>query len=450
MRGKILLVDDEASVRFGIHDFLAAHGFEIIEAESCQAGLERFRQERPDVGLLDYKLGDGTALELLPRLRALDPDIPLVVLTGHASIDVAVQAIKLGAEQFLTKPVELSALRVLIERLIDTQRARRGQLAGRLQSHRAEPDPFLGQSPSIQRLRETAHRLLESDSPVLIQGETGTGKGVLAQWLHQHGPRAEEPFIQLNCAGLAPQFLETELFGHERGAFTGAVQRKQGLLEVAHHGTVFLDEIGDVDALVQPKLLKVLEEKQFRRLGDVEDRKVDIRLIAATHQDMAERVRARQFRADLYYRISTLPLLIPALRERPRDIPLIAEALLRQLAQDLGRPGLVLTPGAQAALQGYAWPGNIRELRNVLERAVLLTSHAALEAADLHFSPGGLSAPNPSEDELSLTLREVERRHIERVLAAEEGHVGRAAQRLGIPRSSLYEKLKRFGLAPKP
>ncbi len=449
MRGKILLVDDEASVRFGIHNFLDAHRFEVIEADSCQLGLERLRQEQPDVALLDYKLGDGTALELIPQLRALDPDIPLVVLSGHGSIDLAVQAIKLGADQFLTKPVDLPVLLALIERLIDTQRVRRGQMAGKLRNHQAEPDPFLGESALIQELRATARLLLESDSPVLIQGETGTGKGVLAQWLHLNGSRADEPFIQLNCAGLAPQFLESELFGHERGAFTGAVQRKQGLLEVAHHGTVFLDEIGDMDMLVQAKLLKVLEEKQFRRLGAVEDRKVDIRLIAATHQDMAERVRTRQFRGDLYYRISTLPVRIPALRERRQDIPLLAEALLRQLAQDCRRPGLTLTPGAREALQDYAWPGNIRELRNVLERAALLTSRTSLEAADLRFSPGGLPASGSSEDELSLTLREVERRHIERVLAAEGGHVERAARRLGIPRSSLYEKLKRFGLVPK-
>jgi len=450
VRGKILLVDDDASVRFGIQDFLSAHGFEILEAESCQAGRERFLRDRPDLALLDYKLRDGTALELLPQLRTMDPGIPLVVLTGNASIDLAVQVIKLGAEQFFTKPVELPALLVFIERLIETQRARRGQLAGKFQSHREEPDPFLGDSPLIQELKQTAHRVLDSDSPVLIQGETGTGKGVLAQWLHRHGPRADEPFIHLNCAGLAPQFLETELFGHERGAFTGAVQRKQGLLEVAHHGTVFLDEIGDVDAQVQPKLLKVLEEQRFRRLGDVEDRQVDIRLVAATHQDMAERVRTRQFRVDLYYRISTLPLRLPALRERKQDIPHIAESLLLRLAQERGRPGLALTPGAMAALQDYAWPGNIRELRNVLERAVLLTSRGSLEAVDLLFASGIGPDAGPSQEELSLTLREVEQRHIERVLAAEGGHVERAARRLGIPRSSLYEKLKRFGLAPKP
>jgi len=450
MRGKILLVDDDASIRFSIHDFLSVHGFEIIEADSCQAGRERFLRERPDVALIDYKLRDGTALDLLPQLRALDPDIPLLVLTGHVSIDIAVRAIKLGAEQFFAKPLELPSLLAFIERLIETQRARRTQQAGRLQHQQAGPDPFLGESPLIQDLKETARRLLESDSPVLIQGETGTGKGVLAQWLHQHSPRADEPFIQLNCAGLAPQFLETELFGHERGAFTGAVQRKQGLLEMAHHGTVFLDEIGDVDALVQPKLLKVLEEKRFRRLGDVEDRRVDIRLIAATHQDIAEQVRTRQFRVDLYYRISTLPLRIPALRERKQDIPTLAEALLRQLSQDLGRPGLALTSGARAALQDYAWPGNIRELRNVLERAVLLASRNTLEAVDLHFNSLSPVAPAPDSDELSLTLHDVERRHIQRVLAAEGGHVERAARRLGIPRSSLYEKLRRLGLASKP
>jgi DNA-binding NtrC family response regulator len=382
----------------------------------------------------------------------------VLVLTAHSSIDTAIQVIKQGAEHFLPKPVELPTLLMMVERLLEAQQTRRRQQA-LVASSAAALNPFLGGSRAIRELEATARRVLDSDSPVLILGETGAGKGVLAHWLHTHGARAGGPMVHLNCAGLMSQFLETELFGHERGAFTSAVSRKQGLLEVAHRGTVFLDEIGDMDPLVQPKLLKVLEEKRFRRLGEVEDRTVDVRLIAATHQDLAEAVRAQRFRRDLYFRISTLPLCLPALRERPEDIPVIARDMLTRLSRELGRPEPGLTAAAEAALVAYAWPGNLRELRNVLERAVLLSSTSVLRPDDLSFDPilaRALSSPSeeprggePERSELDLTLGEVERRHIERVLTAEGGHVERAARRLGIPRSSLYQKLKQLGLSSK-
>jgi DNA-binding NtrC family response regulator len=458
MQRRILIVDDEPAVRFGIRHFLEAHGLEVLEAESCREARELFREGRPDLVLLDYRLQDGTALELLPELRSVYPFIPVLVLTAHVSIDTAIQVIKQGAEHFLPKPVELPTLLMMVERLLEAQQTRRRQQAQAV-SRDKELNPFLGESRAIRELEATARRLLDSDSPVLLQGETGSGKGVLATWLHQHGPRAGGPLVQLNCAGLSPQFLDAELFGHERGAFTGAVSRKLGLLEVAHRGTVFLDEIGDMDPQVQPKLLKVLEEKRFRRMGEVEDRSVDVRLIAATHQDLAAAVRAQRFRGDLYFRISTLPLLLPALRERPDDIPLIARDMLARLSRELGRPGLELTPAAEAALRAYAWPGNLRELRNVLERAVLLSSTPALRPGDLRFnhtmaralSPLPAEPPRPASEgpELDLTLEELERRHIARVLAAEGGHVERAARRLDIPRSSLYQKLKRLGLSSK-
>ncbi|HEX5745179.1 MAG TPA: sigma-54 dependent transcriptional regulator [Archangium sp.] len=458
MQRRILVADDEPAVRFGLRHFFEAHGLEVVEARTCHEARELFRGYRPDLVLLDYRLADGTALELLPEMRAMDPSIPVLVLTAHVSIETAIQVIKLGAEHFLPKPVDLPTLWVMVERLLETQRTRRQQEA--LAASRAEElNPFLGTSRLIRELEATARRVLDSDRPVLLQGETGSGKGVLAQWLHLHGPRGGGPLVQLNCAGLLPQFLETELFGHERGAFTSAVSRKHGLLEVAHRGTVFLDEMGDMDLQVQPKLLKVLEEKRFRRLGEVEDRSVDVRLIAATHQDLAEAVRTHRFRGDLYFRISTLPLHLPALRERPEDIPVIARELLVRLSRELGRPGLDLTPQAEAALRAWPWPGNLRELRNVLERAVLLASTPTLRLDDLRFnhamaralSPSPLEPRGPAceDSELELTLREVERRHIERVLAAEGGHVERAARRLGIPRSSLYQKLKSLGLSSK-
>jgi DNA-binding NtrC family response regulator len=440
---RVLLVDDEPAVRFGVSDFLRGRGFLVEEAESCREGEEAFRKSPPAVAIVDYSLPDGNALDLLPRLKEADASVPVVILTAHGSVDLAVRAIKEGAEQFLTKPVQLEALAVILDRLIENQRNRQRQLAQRSRRTRELRDPFLGGSSAIRALASEARKVAASDSPVLIQGETGAGKGVLARWLHENGPRAEEAFVDLNCAGLSREFLETELFGHEKGAFTGATAAKPGLLEVAHRGSVFLDEIGDVDLQVQPKLLKVLEEKQFRRIGDVRDRRVDIRLLTATHQNLSELVREKRFRSDLYFRISTVPLTVPALRERSEDVPVIAERLLEALAARWGHARIVLGDDAAAALSGYSWPGNIRELRNVLERAVLLSGSSEIARRDLRF---GAAEPAAAPYDLDRTLIEVEKQHIERVLRAEGGRVEAAAKRLGIPRSSLYQKIKRFGI----
>lgn len=440
-RNRVLVVDDEPAVRFGIRDFLEQHGYEIEEAETCQDAQHLFRTSRPDIVIADYMMPDGTALDLLPRLKEIDAQIPLLVLTAHGSIDLAVRAIKEGAEQFLTKPLELPTLLVILQRLLQKQRNYHKQLASKSRQVRQAIDPFIGTSPAIRALADQAKKLLSTESPVLILGETGTGKGVLARWLHENSPRAEEAFVDLNCAGLSRELLETELFGHEKGAFTSATASKQGLFEVAHRGTIFLDEVGDVDLQIQPKLLKVLEEKRFRRVGDVRDRQVDVRLIAATHQDIGQLVRDKKFRDDLYFRISTIPLSFPALRERIEDIPTMAQYLLDKVAVDLGRGELHLDESSIHALQAYSWPGNIRELRNVIERAVLLSEHKNITLKDLHFD-GHAQVGTPFLD-TRLTLLELEKQHIERVLNEEHGRVEKAAKRLGIPRSSLYQKIKK-------
>ncbi len=440
----MLVVDDDESARFVLRDYLEQRGYEVEVAITCQAAQAAFRSSRPDVAILDYSLPDGTALDLMPRLKALDAGVPLVLLTGHGSIDLAVQAIKEGAEHFLTKPVELEALRVVMERCLENQRNRKRQVAGRSREDSQAADPFLGESPAIRRLAEEARRIAPADSPVLIQGETGAGKGVLAAWLHRNGPRADEPFVDLNCASLSKDLLESELFGYERGAFTGAAQPKQGLLEVAHRGTVFLDEIGDMDPSVQPKLLKVLEDKRFRRLGDVRDRQVDVRLIVASHQDLMRLVREKAFRSDLYYRVSTIPLVVPPLRERAEDIPVLAAELLKRIAGEMGRGDLSVSRDALDALALHSWPGNVRELRNVLERAILLSEGRTLDRESLRFAADG--DPAAGGLDADLTLEQVERRHIERVLRQEKWRVDTAARRLGVPRSTLYKKIKALGL----
>jgi len=297
-------------------------------------------------------------------------------------------------------------------------------------------------------LAEDAEKVCYSHCPVLIAGETGSGKGVLARWLHDHSPRAEEPFVDLNCASLGRELLETELFGHEVGAFTGAVQRKIGLFEVAQRGTVFLDEIGDMDLQVQPKLLKILEEKRLRRLGDVHERQLDVRLVAASHEDLGQLVRQKKFRSDLYFRVSTVVLHVPPLRERSEDIPVLVRHFFQRAAMDLGRLHLTLPDQTLERLTAYHWPGNIRELRNVIERAMLLATGETIRPKDLHLEFEKTARVVGNEP--LLTLKEVQRQHIENALAAERGNVARAAVRLGSTRSSLYNKMKTFGIDRLP
>ncbi len=447
VKHRVLVIDDDSVTRVGVRAFLESHHYAVDEAASLESGERVYRSTQPDAVLLDYMLPDGNALDLLPKLKEMEPDLPVVVLTAHGSIERAVRAVRLGAEHFLTKPVDFPALAVILKRLLDNARNRKKQRAQGPSRKAAAVDPFVGTSDLIRQLATEARQVALTDSPVLILGETGTGKGVLARWLHDQGPRADEAWVDLNCAGLTTEFLETELFGHGKGAFTGAVSAKMGLLEVAHHGTVFLDEIGDMEARVQPKLLKVLEEKRFRRLGEVRDRSVDIRLIAATHQQLLDRAHAQTFRGDLYFRISTMPLHVPPLRERSEDLPHLARQLLAGLAAQVGRVGVTLDDRCDDVLASYPWPGNVRELRNVLERALLLSpSSDVVETEALRLTDA--APPRGVTPSLDLTLAQVERQHIERVLHECGGHVGQAAQRLNIPRSTLYLRLKKHGLGP--
>jgi len=441
---RILLIEDDPSVRHGMAAFLRANDLDVDEAETCSQAMDLFRAGKHDVVVADYSLPDGTSLDILPQVKRLSEDTPFIILTAHGSIDLAVRAIKEGAEQFLTKPVESKALLLLVRRLLQQQRLRKRQEVVARETPGAM-NPFMGTSAAIRTLESQAQRMLEWDSPILILGETGAGKGVLARWIHVNSPRREEAFVNLNCAGLPRELLESELFGHERGAFTGAVTAKKGLLEVGHRGIVFLDEIGDMDPAIQPRLLKALEEKTFRRLGDVRDRVVDIRLIASTNLALEEMVRAKTFRDDLYYRISTLTLRLPPLRERVEDIPLLAHAILHAVCARMGKPEIHISPGAQAMLLDYPWPGNIREMSNVLERAMVLQRGDCLEAADLGLvtRPGRTAS---GEAEL-VTMKAMERAHIERVLASTGGNVPEAARILGMARRTLYDRLKALGLA---
>lgn len=443
-KAKILVVDDDEIILFAIRDFLELHGFIVDEAETCAEAEIRYRADVYDAVTLDYSLPDGNAIELLPKLKAIDAGVPIILLTGHVSIELAVRSIQLGAEQFLVKPLDLPALLLVLERALENQQNRRKQLAREsLDQPQRAVDPFIGESLAIHKLEEQSRLAAATESPILIQGETGTGKSELARWLHRHSSRASEPMLELNCGGFSKEFLETELFGHEKGAFTGAISSKIGLLEAAHRGTVFLDEIGDMDLQIQPKILKALEEKRFRRLGGLQDRKVDFRLIAATHQKLDRLVEEQLFRTDLFYRISAIQIYCPPLRNRAEDIPAFAQIILNRLTSDCGRESMYLAPSAWTKLRQHSWPGNIRELRNVLERALMNARSSHLDATDLDFASSP-DAKNPNGIS-SLTLKEMERHFIIQVLNEEGGHVDRAAKRLDIPRSTLYQKLKTYG-----
>ncbi len=422
-----------------------ADGYQVVSAETCRAALERLRSARPAAIVTTGRLPDGNALDLLSRVRAEGMDVSFIVLADTLDLRIAVQALQDGADQFLVRPVNRLALLLVLQRALENRLNRRRQRQNEATLRREPIDPFLGESRVIRELEERAKRVLDADRPVLIQGETGTGKGVLASWLHRRGPRGDEVFVDLNCAGLNRELLETELFGHEKGAFTGAIAAKTGLFESADGGTLFLDEIGDVDLQVQPKLLKVLEEGRFRRLGEVRDRTARVRLIAATHQDLAELVAQKRFREDLFYRISAIPLRLPALRERAEDIPALAEHFLSRICADLGRRLPALSPAARRRLQAHSWPGNIRELRNVLERAVLLNPSEALDSEALGLEAGAVRVQ--AVPDAPMTLKEAERVLIERMLGEEHGNIERTATRLGISRSSLYQRIQRHRIA---
>jgi DNA-binding NtrC family response regulator len=442
---QILIVDDDEPLRGAIRAYLETKGYLVREAGTGKACLQALEASLPDAVLMDYELPDSNATQLLREVLAIDSSMPVIVITGYGTIDLAVRVIKDGAEQFLTKPVELLVLSKLLEGVLENRRQKRKQLAGQANSVRYKRNPFLGTSAVMSRLEEAVGRVLNSHRTILIEGETGTGKGVLASWMHENGPRADEPFVDLNCAGLNRELLESELFGYEKGAFTGAVAAKPGIMEVAHRGTIFLDEIGDMDPLIQPKLLKVLEEKQIRRIGAVRNRIIDVQLIAATNRDLASLVAEGKFRSDLYFRVNTIQLRIPPLRERVEDIPVLADWFLRHLKIDLNRDNLNLADGVKQALQSYSWPGNIREFRNVLERAALLCDGGVVRVRDLNFqliaSPSTQPGVEPGGD---LTIEELERRHIALVLQRVNGKVDKAAGKLGIPRSTLYSKIKQY------
>src|SRR5437867_9973088 len=455
MPDSVLLIDDDESVLRAIGAYLEKLGAEVHREASGQAGIETFERVRPDVVILDLHLPDAGGLEVLERLKTQGASV--ILLTGHGDIDTAVRAMQLGAEHFLTKPVDMTHLAAAAARVSEKVRLARQNALLRARDHEGEGLDSLGVSPAMRELARQIELLAASDrSTVLLAGESGTGKGWAARIVHHLSPRSRGPFVEVNCGGLSATFLDSELFGHEKGAFTDAKERKQGLFELADGGTIFLDEIGELAPELQPELLKVLDTKTFRRLGGTREMTVNVRLIAATNRDLASDIQAGRFREDLYYRLSVMPLKLPPVRERSReDRP----ALVARLLLDLGpqMPGCPSGCSAEALdrLLSAPWPGNVREMRNVLERAMILARGAAQIGvehlpADLRKGGGGVGGGGGGgageRRHAALTLADVERQQIERALRFHGGNRTRAAHELGISRATLINKIKAYAL----
>ncbi|HJS46993.1 MAG TPA: sigma-54 dependent transcriptional regulator [Gemmatimonadales bacterium] len=446
MTGSVLLIDDDTDVLRAVGNYFEEIGYEVARELSGEAGLATFDRYRPEVVILDLHLPGLDGLQVLQRLR--EHDAGVILLTGDSDVPTAVRAMQLGAENFLTKPVDMAHLAAATARVADKTRLRRINRALLDRSVPGEGLDTLGVSPAMKDIAHQVALLAQSDrTTVLLEGESGTGKGWVARIIHDQGPRRDGPFVEVNCAGLNATFLDSELFGHEKGAFTDAKDRKQGLFEIADGGSIFLDEIGDLAPELQPKLLKVLETKSFRRLGGTRELTVDVRLVAATNKDLRAEVEAGAFREDLLYRLSVMPLRLPPVRERPREDRL---ALLTRLLADLRdqlpeAPGTI-SPDALDRLLAHEWKGNVREMRNVLERALILGR--GQEAIAVEHLPAELRARAGAGDRrhTPLSLDELERQHIERTLRHHGGNRTRAAEELGISRATMINKIKRYAI----
>ncbi len=441
----LLIVDDDDSIRSTLIEFFETFGYTARGAASATEARRLAADNAPDVVLLDLRLPDADGLVTLEALRADDPELGVILLTGHADVRIAVKAMRQGASDVLEKPVDLELLAAAVLRAAERGRLRQELAVLRARDRADDLDPGASVAPTLAQLVDLAARNI--DAPILLQGETGTGKGFIARQIHDRSTRAHAPFVEINCATLSSTFFESELFGHERGAFTDARQAKRGLLEVAGDGTLFLDEVADMALDVQPKLLKVIEDRTFRRLGGTATHRASARVIVAAHQPLGEAVADRRFRADLYYRLQVLTLILPPLRERVDEILPLAQAALPR--------GASLSAEAKQLLIAYEWPGNIRELKNAIWRAAILADGRPIQPAQLGLS----SAQSRAAEDLPrathaasvpVSLELAERRAINAAMHAAEGNRTRAAQLLGVARSTLQEKLKKYGDRAEP
>ncbi len=443
---KILVVDDEAIMRESLCDWLRDVGHQVVTAENGPQALEIIEKEKPGIVIADLVMPGMDGIELLKKAKEISPGIEVIIITAYGSIPTAITAMRAGAYDYIEKPFCPEKAELLVEKLTEHQRLIEENISLRQKlEERYQFENIIAKSPKMQQIIEVIKVVAKSNATVLITGDSGTGKELVARAVHSQSYRKDKPFVAVSCAALPESLLESELFGHEKGAFTGAYAQRRGKFEVANRGTLFLDEIGEMSANIQVHLLRVLEEKEFTRVGGNELIKVDVRVISATNKDMKKAITGRQFREDLYYRLNVVTIQLPPLRERKEDILLLAQHFLKKFAVENQKEISDFSPEATDFLLKYEWPGNVRELENAIERAVILAKNSYIELADLpqenilptHLAPAGRS------------LRDVEREHILTVLSATDGNYSEAARILGISRVTLYNKIEAYGLVVK-
>lgn len=448
---RLLIVDDEESHRIMLRAVLQAEGYQIFEAADGPEAIRAVEQDSFDLILLDLRLQTMDGIEVLNEIRKVSPLVPVIIMTAFASIKTAVEALKAGASDYLTKPLDIDELKVIIEKALELYDLRTENifLKERL-GDRFDFSRLIGRSPKMQELFNTLSLVAPTDATVLIQGESGTGKELVANAIHHNSLRKDQPFIKVSCAALPETLLESELFGHEKGAFTGAISRREGRFQIAHRGTIFLDEVGEMSSSTQIKLLRVLQEKEFEPLGSNRPIKVDVRVIAATNKNLEKEVKERCFREDLYYRLNVVPIILPPLRERREDIPLLASHFFSFYREKNRKELEGISGKAMDLLVRYNWPGNVRELENTMERAVIMARGEVIAPADLPSPIQALSAEKEERGFIfpsGVTLAQVERALILKTLEDTGGNRSRAAEILGINRRTLQNKLKEYGVA---
>jgi len=446
-QANILVVDDEETMRDSCQQALSQDGNRVKVAEDGSTALAMLEKESFDLVILDLKMPGLSGMEVLEKAKEEYPEVVVVVITGYATIESAVEAMKKGAYDFIPKPFTPDSLRVIVKRALEKRRLSlenvllRTELKGRF-----GPEVIVGQGTSMQKVEELVRQVAPTDSTVLISGETGTGKELVARAIHNHSSRKDKPFIVIDCGGLVESLFESELFGHVKGSFTGATETKYGRFEVANGGTVFLDEIGNINMNIQTKLLRVLQEKEITRVGSSQVIKVDVRIIAATNKDLLKCVEEQTFREDMFYRLSVVPIVLPPLRERGEDIPLLANHFLKKYNEKREKSVTAISGEAMKVLTEYDWPGNVRELENVIERAVVLTKSGVIEPTDLWYYELGSKTPSSSDTDEVKSLADAEKEHIMRAVNMFDGHLGKTSEALGIDRKTLRLKLRKYGI----
>ncbi len=445
MEPKILLIDDDLDYVSVLLKRLQASGAKVITAHSAQEGLKLARQNDPDIVLLDVILPDQQGFEIVPEIKDIEEQMPIIMISSHGDTELVVSAMKAGASDYVNKSLSYEELWEKIATLLEMRHTLYTEKE--LKSTFGE-NKILGKSPQIKNLIREISKIANSDAPVLLRGESGTGKGLLAEVIHSYSSRREGPFVTINCTAIPENLLESELFGHEKGAFTGAIREKKGKFEVADRGTIFLDEIGDLSLEMQVKILRVLQNYEFERVGGIKTLRVNTRIIAATNRDLEEAIQKRNFREDLFYRLNVLPIYIPPLRERKEDIPLLVSHFTKQFCARANKPVMQIAKKAMDHLVNYSWPGNIRELQNILERAITLAIGPELRVRDFAIDQAYRTTPVKTTAEIT-SLKDLEYQALIRALEQASGIISRAAKSLGVSRNTIYRQLKKYNISLK-